>query len=72
MRGSGGRMEVFTILASAQPVFGLHISPFPMSPRARWARGARSPEAPTVPFSGTQERQLAEEGEKEQSIQKCV
>ena len=28
-------------------------SPWPMSGRARWARGARSPEAPTLPCEGT-------------------
>lgn len=38
-------------------VLGSHILPSPMRPRARWARGARSPEAPTVPFSGMQEMQ---------------
>ena len=33
--------------------------PSPISPRAMWDRGAKSPLAPTVPFSGTNERQLA-------------
>ena len=42
-----------TRLACAQPVLALHILPSPMNPSARWARGARSPEAPTVPCSGT-------------------
>jgi len=27
--------------------------PYPKSPRAKWASGARSPEAPTVPWQGT-------------------
>ena len=48
-----------TYLASAHPLLGDHILPSPISPRARWERGARSPLAPTVPFSGTKERQEA-------------
>lgn len=51
-----------TYFASAQPLFGDHILPSPISPRARWESGARSPLAPTVPFSGTKERQEAAEG----------
>lgn len=54
-----------TYFASAQPVLGLHMWPSPMSPRARWERGARSPLAPTVPCSGTQERQEAAGGRRE-------
>uniref|UniRef100_A0A6B0UMR9 Putative secreted protein n=1 Tax=Ixodes ricinus TaxID=34613 RepID=A0A6B0UMR9_IXORI len=45
-----------TYLASPQPVSGLHIFPSPISPSAKCARGARSPLAPTVPCSGTQDR----------------
>lgn len=48
-----------TYLASAHPLLGDHILPSPISPRARWERGARSPLAPTVPFSGTKDRQDA-------------
>jgi hypothetical protein len=40
-------------------VAGLHIWPSPIRPRARWERGARSPLAPTVPCSGTHDRQEA-------------
>eukprot|EP01139_Manchomonas_bermudensis_P020203 Amastigsp_a678124_15.p3 type:complete len:183 gc:universal Amastigsp_a678124_15:1016-1564(+) len=38
---------------------GFHISPSPMRPKARCERGARSPDAPTVPLSGMYERQHA-------------
>ena len=48
--------KLLTCLASAQPVCGLHMSPSPIRPRARCDRGARSPLAPTVPFSGTHDR----------------
>jgi len=50
------RIMNLTCLASLQPVCGLHILPSPMRPRARCDRGARSPLAPTVPFSGTHDR----------------
>ena len=42
-----------TSAESAQPLLGLHILPSPIIPRARWAKGAKSPLAPTVPCSGT-------------------
>jgi len=45
-----------TCLASAQPVCGLHICPSPIRPSVRWDSGARSPLAPTVPFSGTHDK----------------
>lgn len=48
-----------TYLASAHPLFGLHILPSPIMPSARCDSGAKSPLAPTVPFSGTHGRQLA-------------
>lgn len=50
-----------TYLASPHPVSGLHIWPSPIIPSAKWASGARSPLAPTVPCSGTHERHEAEE-----------
>lgn len=37
----------------------LHILPSPIMPSAKWAKGAKSPLAPTVPCSGTQGRQEA-------------
>ena len=51
-----------TSSALAHPLSGLHIMPLPIKPRARWAKGQRSPLAPTVPCSGTWERQEAEGG----------
>lgn len=57
-----------TYLASAHPLFGDHILPSPISPRARCERGARSPLAPTVPFSGTKERQDAAGGKADSSF----
>ena len=45
-----------TYLASPQPVWGLHMWPSPIKPKARCDKGARSPEAPTVPCSGTHGR----------------
>lgn len=50
-----------TYFASAHPLLGDHIFPSPISPRAKCERGARSPLAPTVPFSGTKDKQDAEE-----------
>lgn len=52
-------IHVLTSLASLQPVFGLHIFPSPNTPSAKWAKGAKSPLAPTDPCSGTQDRQEA-------------
>lgn len=49
-----------TSLALPQPVSGLHIFPSPRRPRARWASGARSPQAPTEPCSGTHDKHDAE------------
>ena len=54
-----------TYLASPQPLSGLHILPSPIIPSARCERGAKSPDAPTVPFSGTQGRQDAEGEDKD-------
>lgn len=52
-------VEELTALAWAQPLCGDHILPSPIRPRARWASGARSPLAPTVPCSGTQDKHEA-------------
>lgn len=68
-RGGGGVIRSsLTYFASAQPLFGDHILPSPISPRARWERGARSPLAPTVPFSGTKERQEASQRKASESV----
>ena len=56
--------KVLTYLASPHPVSGLHMWPSPINPRARCASGARSPLAPTVPCSGTQDKQDAMRGNK--------
>ena len=47
---------ILTHLASDHPLRGLHILPSPIIPNARCDKGAKSPLAPTVPFSGTHGR----------------
>jgi hypothetical protein len=49
-----------TYLASPHPLCGDHTLPSPIIPIARWDNGTRSPLAPTVPFSGTHDKQDAE------------
>ena len=56
-------IRVITSWALPQPVLGPHISPSPMNPRTKWARGPKSPLAPTVPFSGIEGRQDTEKRE---------
>ena len=46
--------SVLTMDESAHPVLGPQSFPSPIIPRAMCDRGAKSPLAPTVPFSGTQ------------------
>ncbi len=48
-RGRGSPLQCLRCAGSVSP-FGL-ISPKPISAAVRWASGARSPEAPTEPFS---------------------
>lgn len=60
-RGATLEYKDRTYFASAHPLLGDHIFPSPISPRAKCERGARSPLAPTVPFSGTKDKQDAGE-----------
>jgi len=63
--GGLGMRSLHTFAASSKlRVVGLHILPSPINPRVRWARGAKSPLAPTVPFSGMYGRQSADIGRK--------